>query len=108
MILKEVTVRQHFKEFIEEEVVEIEGGEQMKLELLAPYSFLEGLNQLGLGDLDETEVQCLMLILIKPELENQILVNDLVMVMENFQIIEPESENGPSAFVKGEDQEMKF
>ena len=41
---------------------------------------------MGIEELTETEVQCLMLILVKPELDNAIVVSDFEMVMENFGI----------------------
>lgn len=64
----------------------MEDGQDVQVELLTPEGFLQGLQDLGLTDLSETEVQCLLLILVKPELENTIVVNDVKMVMENFGI----------------------
>lgn len=39
-----------------------------------------------MNNLSDKEVHCLMLILIKPELENHIMLQDVQMVMENFGI----------------------
>jgi hypothetical protein len=56
------------------------------LELLSPIGFLEGIKELGIVDLEEVEVACLMRVLTKPNLENSILLKELVVIMENFAI----------------------
>jgi hypothetical protein len=48
--------------------------------------FLEGVKQLGITDLQEIDVVCLMRILTKPDLENAILLQELIIIMENFGI----------------------
>jgi hypothetical protein len=58
----------------------------MDLELLSPIGFLEGIKELGIVDLEEVEVACLMRVLTKPNLENSILLKELVVIMENFAI----------------------
>mmetsp|Transcript_31960 Transcript_31960/g.31229 ORF Transcript_31960/g.31229 Transcript_31960/m.31229 type:complete len:201 (+) Transcript_31960:302-904(+) len=55
-------------------IEEIEG---MNLELLSPVGFLEGIKDLGIVDLEEVEVACLMRVLTKPNLENAILLKEL-------------------------------
>ena len=64
----------------------MDDGQEIELELMGPEGFLMGLQGLGIEELTETEVQCLMLILVKPELDNAIVVSDFEMVMENFGI----------------------
>lgn len=65
----------------------------MDLELLSPIGFLEGIKDLGIVDLEEVEVACLMRVLTKPNLENAILLNELIVIMENFGITDdPEDE----------------
>ncbi len=81
-------MRQAFASFIIKE--EIEG---MDLELLSPIGFLEGIKELGVVDLEEVEVACLMRVLTKPNLENAILLKELVVIMENFGIYDEEGED---------------
>jgi hypothetical protein len=61
---------------------------------LSPIGFLEGIKDLGIIDLEEVEVACLMRVLTKPNLENAILVKELVVIMENFGIFDDEDEDG--------------
>ena len=60
----------------------------MILELISPIGFLEGIKDLGITDLEEIEVACLMRVLTKPNLENAILLKELMIIMENFGIFE--------------------
>ena len=85
IIAKGQNVRTAFSNFIIEE--EVEGT---KLELLSPIGFLEGIKDLGLTDLEEVEVACLMRVLTKPNLENAILLKELIVIMENFGIYDDE------------------
>ena len=80
-------MRQAFSSFIIKEEIE-----DMQLELLSPIGFLEGIKELGVVDLEEVEVACLMRVLTKPNLENAILLKELVVIMENFGIYD-EDEN---------------
>jgi hypothetical protein len=64
---------------------------------LSPIGFLEGIKDLGIIDLEEVEVACLMRVLTKPNLENAILVKELVVIMENFGIFDDEDEDGAGA-----------
>jgi hypothetical protein len=56
------------------------------LELMSPRGFLEGVKDLGFEDITELEAACLMKVLAKPELENAIILNEFVLIMENFGI----------------------
>jgi hypothetical protein len=56
------------------------------IELLSPIGFLEGIKELGITDLEEVEVACLMRVLTKPDLDNAILLRELIVIMENFSI----------------------
>lgn len=71
------TVQKVFDGYSSTEVVTLEDGSDYQIEIVSPEGFLEALQTLGLSDLTEVEVQCLMLILIKPELENNILLSDV-------------------------------
>ena len=87
IIKRGLTVRQAFKGFVVRE--ELEEGQFV--ELLSPVGFLEGVKALGLTDLAEVEVACLMRVLTKADLENAILVKELVLIMENFGILDEEA-----------------
>ena len=60
----------------------------MELELLEPIGFLEGIKEIGVIDLEEIEVACLMRVLTKSDLNNAILLKELIVIMENFGIFE--------------------
>ena len=55
---------------------------------MTPDGFVTGLEELGITDLTNTELHCVLLILVKPEIENTIIASDLMMVMGNFGILE--------------------
>lgn len=83
-----LTVRQAFNPYIIREDFEGEA-----LELLSPIGFLEGVKELGVVDLEEVEVACLMRVLTKADLENAILLRELIVIMENFGIQDEEGSN---------------
>ena len=56
-------------------LAEIEGQEY---ELLAPEGLIEGMQMLGINDLSETEIQYLLKVLSKPELEGAILMQEFL------------------------------
>jgi hypothetical protein len=58
------------------------------LELLSPSSFMEGIKETGIEELQEFEVACLMRVLAKPELDNAVILNEFVMIMENFGVVD--------------------
>ena len=60
----------------------------MELELLSPIGFLEGIKDIGVVDLEEIEVACLMRVLTKPNMNNAILLKELIVIMENFGIFD--------------------
>ena len=78
------------------------------LELMSPRGFLEGIKDLGFDDITELEAACLMKVLAKPELENAIILNEFVLIMENFGIPpiveEDEAEND---YAPTDDEEEK-
>ena len=85
-------MRQAFAPFLLRE--ELEDGEA--LELLSPVGFLEGVKALGVTDLEEVEVACLMRVLTKADLENAILLRELVVIMDNFGIKAEEEAEEPT------------
>ena len=92
IITQGVTVRQAFKPFIMAEQIETEEGQSEVIELLSPMAFLEGIKELGITDLEEMEVACLMRVLTKADLENAILLRELIVIMENFGIQDDEGD----------------
>ena len=59
---------------------------------MSPVGFLEGVKALGIDNLEEIDVACLMRILTKPDLENAILLQELIIIMENFGIQDANNE----------------
>ena len=53
---------------------------------MSPRGFLEGIREVGFDDVTEMEAACLMKVLAKPELENAVILNEFVLIMENFGI----------------------
>ncbi len=76
-----ISVRSAFKHSLISDPV---NGTQV--EALTPLQFLEGVKSLGISDLEEIDVACLMRILTKPDFENAILLQELIIIMENFGI----------------------
>ena len=88
LIVSGKTVRSIFSKFAVPEIF----PDRTVLELLSPLSFLEGIKELGLDDLQEIEAACLMRVLAKPELENAIILNELALIMENFGVPDGEED----------------
>ena len=82
IIQKGVTVRDAFKQ----QIIKDDSEQQEEMELLSPIEFLEGVKALGIDNLEEIDVACLMRILTKPDLDNAILLQELIIIMENFGI----------------------
>ena len=78
-----LTIRQVFQEQIYE--TEIEG---QPIELLEPMGLLDGIRELGVDDLSETEIACLLQVLTKPELNESILFDEFLQIMENMGLYE--------------------
>ena len=86
IITKGSNVREAFSKQIMQQIIKQDNGEEEEIELLSPLGFLEGVKALGISDLEEVDVGCLMRILTKPDLENAILLQELIIIMENFGI----------------------
>ena len=78
---KRETVKQVFGKYAEQEPFK-----DAVLDLVQPRDFLKGVKELGFDDITEIEAACLMKVLAKPELEGQIILNEFVLIMENFGI----------------------
>jgi len=79
------------------------------LELMTPIAFLEAVKEaVGLPDLREMEAACLLRVLAKPELENAIILNELVMIMENFGVMDEfEDEDELDDYERSSDGDQK-
>jgi len=101
MIERNITVRQVFTKYAIPE--QFQDG--TVIELLSPIAFLEGVKELGMVELSELEAACLLRVLSKPELENAIILNELVLIMENFGVVENYDEDDEDDYVGEEEEE---
>jgi len=75
---------------------------------MSPIAFLEGLKELGMDDLSEMDAACLLRVLTKPELESAIILNELVLIMENFGVVDSlEDDDDVDDYEPDEDEEEK-
>lgn len=79
IIAQKLTVRKVLQRNIFDAEID---GEQF--ELLSPMGLIEGIKELGITDLTEQEVDYLLKVLSKPELDGAILMQELLQIMENF------------------------
>ena len=84
ILAKEKTIRGIFNKYAVPEIF----PDNTVLELLTPGGFLEGVKEVGVDDLQDFEIACLMRVLAKPELENAVILNEFVMIMENFGVVD--------------------
>lgn len=76
------------------------------LELMSPIAFLEGVKELGMDDLSEMEAACLLRVLTKPELESAIILNELILIMENFGVVDNyEDDDDEDDYMPDEEEE---
>ena len=74
------------------------------LELLSPRAFLQGIKEVGIEDLQEFEVACLMRVLAKPELDSSVILNEFIMIMENFGV--PDQEDSVDDYIPDTEQSV--
>ena len=77
------TGRTSIREAFEPHILQAEIDGQV-IELLEPMGLLDGIKDLGVDDLTEKEVACLLRVLTKPELEGAIEVGEFIQIMENL------------------------
>ena len=53
---------------------------------MTPRGFLVGVRELGFEDVSEMEAACLLKVLAKPELDGAVILNEFILIMENFGI----------------------
>jgi hypothetical protein len=100
LLAKQTTVRSVFSKYAIPEIF----PDRSVLELLSAVAFFEGLKELGLVDLQEMEAACLMRVLAKPELDNAVILNELVLIMENFGV--PDVEDAEDDYVPDTEPEQ--
>ena len=76
------------------------------LELISPGGFIEGIREVGIEDLQEFEVACLMKVLGKPELDDAVILNEFVMIMENFGVIDQMDEDDNNDYISDTEQSV--
>ena len=79
---KQRTVRQGFLKFSDPKPFK-DGN---VLDLMTPRGFMEAIKEIGFDDITETEFGSLMRVLAKPELDGQVILNEFILIMENFGI----------------------
>ena len=52
--------------------------------MLTPQGLIDGIKNLGIEDLNDKEMQYLLRVLTKPELEGAIVMQELLQIMENL------------------------
>lgn len=78
------------------------------LELMSPRGFLEGVKDIGFDDITEMEAACLMKVLAKPELDNSVILNEFVLIMENFGVpVVAEEEEYENDYIASDDDEKE-
>lgn len=76
---------------------------------MSPIAFLEGVKEAGMSELSEMEAACLLRVLAKPELENAIILNEFIMIMENFGVMDNyEDDDDIDDYIRSEDEESKI
>ena len=64
-------------------IIELEYDENTKLPVISPEIFIEGLKALEVENISELELACLMQVLVKPQLNNGILIEELESIIKN-------------------------
>ena len=96
------SVRGIFTKYAEPEIF----PDRTVLELLSPRGFLQGIKEAGIEDLQEFEVACLMRVLSKPELDSAVILNEFVMIMENFGVLDQGDDDDGEDYVPDTEQSV--
>lgn len=83
MKAKQLSLRQLYEDKITESVVD-----GQRVEILEPTDLIDAFKILEFDELEEVEIECLLRVLLKPEINDSILFSDLVMILDNFGIEE--------------------
>ena len=79
MIEKNYTLRSLYSDAIQK--VQINDEEH---EILQPNDFIDAFKTLDFDSMREIEIECLLRVLLKPEIQDTILFGDLIMILDNF------------------------
>ena len=75
---------------------------------MSPRGFLEGVKDIGFDDITEMEAACLMKVLAKPELDNSVILNEFVLIMENFGVpVVAEEEEYENDYIASEEDDKE-
>ena len=75
------------------QIVDFEYEGEQNVEIIPAEEFLQIIKELGIADLGDLEIACLMRVLSKPELNHAVTMYELQMVMANFGIeVDPNDE----------------
>ena len=55
-----------------------------------PEGLIEGIRSIGIDDLSQKEIKCLLRVLTKPEIDNAIILDELLAIMENLGLYDDE------------------
>ena len=83
MIEKNYTLRSLYSDAIQK--IQINGEEH---EILQPNDFIDAFKTLDFDSMREIEIECLLRVLLKPEIQDTILFGDLIMILDNFGVPE--------------------
>lgn len=76
------------------------------LELVPPRAFIEGVREVGFEDITDMEIACLMKVLAKPELDGAVILNEFILIMENFGVpAQSEEEEQENDYIADSDSE---
>jgi len=71
-----------------------------------PRSFIQGLREIGFEDITDLEITCLMKVLAKPELDEAVILNEFILIMENFGVpVIAEEEEYENDYIPDSDNE---
>ena len=63
---------------------------------------------MGFDDITEMEAACLMKVLAKPELDNSVILNEFVLIMENFGVpVVAEEEEYENDYIPSDEEEKQ-
>ena len=87
---QQCTIKTLFKDQIQQV-----SHDHKQIELLTIPDFLEGVRELGIGDLSQRDITCMLKMITKEKVQGNIRVAELVQIMENFGIYENEASGQP-------------
>lgn len=83
MLQKNLSLRSLYGDVLQKITI---GGETH--EILQPNDFIDAFRVIDIASLEEIEIECLLRVLLKPEIDDTILFSDLIMILDNFGVSE--------------------